>query len=197
MAYRFVKQTKRYKPYIIAASVMISLILSAKTVIYKSNVPEKIGDFVNNYVKQNDIKYIYTVVPPNIDFYIDGSIAIPEGHHWLTIGNRFPVFLKNRKIIYREENELLEEEKILLVHATIFDTIKHDNSSLYDLGIKLVSIEFIDAPVYYKDIYNPERAIRQIYEVYIFETEKLSKVIDDLWALGFNREVHIRYLDIQ
>jgi hypothetical protein len=61
----------------------------------------------------------------------------------------------------------------------------------------LVSIEFIDAPVYYKDIYNPERAIRQIYEVYIFETEKLSKVIDDLWALGFNREVHIRYLDIQ
>ncbi len=197
IAYRFVNQTKQYKPYIIAASVMISLILSAKTVTYKSNVPERIGEFVNNYVKQNDIKYIYTVVPPNIDFYIDGSIAIPEGHQWLTIGNRFPRFLKNRKIIYREENELLEEEKILLVHATTFDTIKHDNSSLYDLGIKLASVEFIDAPVYYKDIYNPERAIRQIYEVYIFETEKLSKVIDDLWALGFNRKVHVRYLDIQ
>lgn len=193
IAARFVNQTKQYKPYVITASVLISLTLSARTLTYKSDVPEKIGDFVNHYAKQNDIKYIYTVVPPNIDFYIDGAIVVPANHPWHSIGKKFPVFLEGKKIIHRDDNKLLAEEQILLIQATVLDPIEQINSALCNRGTLLRSIEFIDAPVYYKDIYNPQRDMKQIYNVYLLETKKLDKMINDFWDLGFDRRVTVIY----
>lgn len=193
IASRFVNQTKKYKPYIVTAVILISLALSAKTLIYKSDVPKKIGEFVNHYARQQDIKYIYTVVPPNIDFYIDGSIVVPSGHTWLNIGKKLPIFMKRKKIIYRDNNELLTEEKILLIQATVLDSIEQINSALCNRGTLLRSIEFIDAPVYYKDIYNPQRDMKQIYNVYLFETKKLDEMINDFWVLGFDRRVTVIY----
>jgi hypothetical protein len=156
-------------------------------------VPKKIGEFVNHYARQQDIKYIYTVVPPNIDFYIDGNILVPSNHAWNNIGRKFPIFMKDKKIIYPDNNEILSEDKILLVHATIFDSLKQKNLNIYERGRLLESVEFIDAPVYYKDIYNPQRDMKQIYNVYLFETKKLGEMIDDFWVLGFDRRVTVIY----
>ncbi len=193
IASRFVNQTKKYKPYIVTAAILISLALSAKTLIYKSDVPKKIGEFVNHYARQQDIKYIYTLTPPNIDFYIDGSIVVPSGHAWNNIGRKFPIFMKDKKIIYPDNNEILSEDKILLVHATIFDSLKQKNLNIYERGRLLESVEFIDAPVYYKDIYNPHKNSKQIYEIYLFENENLGNQIDTLWYLGFNKHAQVIY----
>jgi hypothetical protein len=193
IASRFVNQTKKYKPYIVTAAILISLALSAKTLIYKSDVPKKIGEFVNHYARQQDIKYIYTLTAPNIDFYIDGSIVVPSSHAWNNIGRKFPIFMKDKKIIYPDNNEILSEDKILLVHATIFDSLKQKNLNIYERGRLLESVEFIDAPVYYKDIYNPQRDMKQIYNVYLFETKKLDEMINDFWILGFDRRVTVIY----
>jgi hypothetical protein len=103
--------------------------------------------------------------------------------------------MKRKKIIYRDNNELLTEEKILLIQATVLDSIEQINSALCNRGTLLRSIEFIDAPVYYKDIYNPQRDMKQIYNVYLFETKKLDEMINDFWVLGFDRRVTVIYTE--
>ncbi len=192
VAAKFVMQTGRYKPYITVAAVLISLTLCMKTLSYKSDVPERISKFAEQYAKKENIKYIYAIVPPNIYFYVNGTIAIPAGHPWLLIGKHFPVFLKGKKIMYPDSNELLTEEKVLLIHATIRDSIKHKNLALYSCATRLKSIEFEDAPVYYKDIYNTHRNFKQIYEIYLFNNKIMGNKINDLWNLGFSRRVTVK-----
>jgi hypothetical protein len=165
--------------------------LGMKTIGYKSDVPESIAALVNHYTEKNNIHYIYTLVPPHVYFYINGSIAVSSNHPWFSIGKKFPVLLEKKKIIYPSKNELLTENKLILIHATLFDSIKQRNIELYDCGTLLSSIEFIDAPVYYKDIYNPQRDVKQIYEIYLFDRKTMGDKIDILWDLGFYRQVEV------
>jgi len=191
LAARIIIQTNRYKIYFLAFSILISLALGTQTIFYKRDVPRNVAMYVNHFVQEKDIKVIYTVVPPNIYFYINGSIAVPSNHPWFTIGKKFPVLLKKKKIIYPDENELSVQAKIILIHATAIDSIKQDNSILYNKGTLVQSIEFIDAPVYYKDIYNLQRDIKQIYEIYEFDIKTIGEHIDDLWKFGFDRHVEV------
>lgn len=191
IASRFVIQTGKYKLYVLTGSVIIALLLSLNTICYKSDVPKRLSIVVDDYSQKENIKYAYAVVPPNIYFYIKGKIAVPADHPWARIGRKFPHIYKNAKIIHRDNNELLAENKILLIHATIFDSLKQKNIALYNRGMLLHSIEFKDAPVYYKDIYNRERDVKQIYEIYLFDSKSLGAKIDNLWDLGFNRQVTV------
>jgi hypothetical protein len=158
---------------------------------YKRDVPRKVAIYVNHLVKERDVHVIYTLVPPNVYFYIDGSIAVPSNHPWFTLGKKFPILLEKKKIIYPNENELLVQAKIILVHATAADSMKQKNSSLYHKSTLVQCIEFIDAPVYYKDIYNLQRNIEQIYEIYEFNVNTMSEQLDDLWMFGFDRQVEV------
>ncbi|UCG91459.1 MAG: glycosyltransferase family 39 protein [candidate division WOR-3 bacterium] len=191
IASRFINQTGKYKHYILIGSVVIALLLSLRTVCYYSLVPEKLGTFVNDYVKKEHIRYVYTLVPPNISFSIKGKIVIPSDHPWARSGKKFPHLYKNTKIIYEDNNELRSEDEVLLLHATLFDSLKQKHEPLYDRGELVTSIEFIDAPVYYKDIYNPLKDVKQIYELYVFERDAVGNKIDELWKLGFDPRVTV------
>ncbi len=186
---RFIHHIGRHKAYILAASVLISLILGAKTITYKSDTPLKIRQLINDYCEKEDITYVYTIVPPNINFYIEGKIAVPANHPWYNIGRRFPIFLKGRNVIYQDNNVLAAEDKILLVHATIFDSVKQRYPNVYSRARRLYALEFKDAPIYIEDIYNPYRNFEWIYEIYLLDTKELNESINALWNLGFQREV--------
>ncbi len=189
IAARFIYRLGRYRAYVLTASVLISLILGAKTLTYRTDIPQRIAQLTQQYSQKENVKYIYAIVPPNIVFYLGGSIAIPDNHPWYRVGKKVPIFLKGRDIIYRDSNDLVDEEKILLLHATIFDSIKQEHLALYNRGIRLDTIEFKDAPVYYKDVYNPHRKFAQIYEWYLFDNRELNELIDTLWDLGFDPKV--------
>jgi len=190
-AAKFIVQTKKLKPYLLTGAVIISIICGFRTITYYSNIPKKIAQICDQYVSDEGAKYIYTITPPNIYFYIEGEILIPSNHAIVKLGKRFPQLLKSRIIFYEDNNLLSQEEKTMLIHATIFDALKRDNISLYTKGKLLDSIEFIDAPVYYKDIFNPLRNKRQIYQFFIFENKKLGNALDTLWHLGFNPKVQL------
>jgi hypothetical protein len=191
LAARVIVQTHRYKTYLLMFSILVSIALGAQTIFYKRDVPRNVAKYVNRLAEEENIHVIYTIVPPNVYFYISGSIAVPINHPWFAIGKKFPVLLEKKKIMYPEDNQLLSQEKIILVHATAADSMKQKNNALYSTGTLLKSIEFIDAPVYYKDIYNPQRNIKQIYEIYEFNTKTMDEHIDDLWRLGFDRHVEV------
>jgi len=194
-AAKFITKTNKFKPYIAIACIAVSLLLGLKTLTYKSDVPKRAAELVEQYAEKENVNYIYAVVPPNITFYMGGEIIIPSNHPWSKIGRKIPVFLKKKKIMYPDENLLLNEDKVLLIHATTIDSVKQENIELYNSGSLLTSIEFIDAPVYYKDIFNAFRKSKQIYEVYLFESEKLSEQIDMLWNLGFDQRITVIYKD--
>jgi len=175
----------------ISAALILSLILSIKTITYKSRIPERIGELVEFHRRKNNLHYIYTIVPPNIDFYINHPILIPTGHNWLEIGGKFPVLLKKKKVIHPDNNELINEKKVLLLHATIFDSFKEKHPELYQRAVLLQTVEFKDAPVYYKDIFNPQKDIKQIYELYLFDVKELGESVAELWNLGFEKKVTV------
>jgi hypothetical protein len=190
-AARVIMKTYRYKIYILVIVIIISLVLGTQTMFYKRDVPKNIAMYVNRLVQKRNIHIIYTVVPPNVYFYINGTIAVPSNHPWYTIGKKFPILLENKKIIYPDENELSGQTKVILVHTTAVDSLKQKNSTLYNKGTLVQSIEFIDAPVYYKDIYNPQRDIEQIYEIYEFDIKTMAQEVDNLWTFGFDRRVEV------
>jgi len=186
---RLIHHIGRHKAYVLAASVIISLILGAKTITYKSDTPLKIGQLINDYCEKEGITYVYTIVPPNINFYIEGKIAVPANHPWYKIGRRFPILLKGRNVMHQDNNVLAAEEKILLLHATIFDSVKQKYPDIYSRAKRLYALEFKDAPIYIEDIYNPHRNFKQIYEIYLLDTKEPNESINTLWNLGFQREV--------
>jgi len=186
---RFIHQIGRHKAYVLTTSVLISLVLGAKTITYKSDTPLKIGQLIDYYCQKETIGYVYTIVPPNINFYVKGTIAVPANHQWFNVGKKLPILLKGRNVIHQDNNVLGVEEKVLLLHATIFDSVKQRYLGLYTRGKLLDTLEFKDAPVYNEDIYNPHRNFKQIYEIYLFDIKELNESIDALWNLGFEREV--------
>lgn len=189
IAARFIHQIGRHKAYVLIVSVLISLLLGVQTMKYKSDTPSELGQLIDHYCEKEAITYVYTIVPPNISFYVKGTIAIPANHPWFKIGKRYPIFLRERNVIYEDNNVLAAEGKILLLHASMYDSLKQKYPDLYSRGRRLEVLEFKDAPIYYEDIYNPYRTIEQLYEIYLFDTKELKESINTLWNLGFEREV--------
>lgn len=183
----------RLKYYVLAASLFVGVFLGLHTLRYTTQTPQDVADIVEHNVITRDIKYIYVLAPPNIYFYIDGEIAVPSTHPWYRIGKRFPRFLRSRLILDKERNLLLNEKRILLVHATIFDIFKDEYPDVYDKALLVGSIDYEDAPVYYKDIFNPLRSFQQSYEFYLLDETDILRCLDQLWNLGFEREVKVLY----
>ncbi len=178
---------KRQKTYVIAVIFIISFGLSIDTVTYRTDTPHDIGVAVRQFARDEHIQYVYTSVPPNIDFYVGGEIAIPETHPWHALGEKFPAFVRSRKVLYPHNNELQQENKLLVVYATAYDTLDLITAELLSHSKMITNIEFLDAPVYYKDIFNPQRNSAQLYRVYLVERKMMGDTMDQFWQLGFNQ----------
>jgi len=182
------------KYYIVAISIFASLMLSLGTLRYTTKTPRDVASIVDRYTITKDTAYIYSLTPPNIYFYINGEIAVPSTHPWYRMGKRFPWLLRNRLILEKETNVLSNEKRILLVHATVFDTFKDEYPNVYDKATLVDNIDYEDAPVYYKDIFNPLRNTQQSYEFYLLSEKDILQCLDQLWNLGFEREVKVIYV---
>lgn len=178
---------KRQKTYVIVVILIISLGLSIDTITYRTDTPHEIGVAVTRYARDRNIQYVYTSVPPNINFYIGGEIAIPETHPWHALGKKFPAFVRGRKVLYQHNNELQHENNILVVYATAYDTLDPITTELLRHSRTILNMEFLDAPVYYKDIFNPQRSRTQLYRVYMLERKMMGGTMDQCWQLGFNQ----------
>ncbi|MGB3340801.1 MAG: glycosyltransferase family 39 protein [bacterium] len=190
---QFIGNLRKYKTLITLVFILISLAFGFQTIKYLSTVPEKTGNFVHDIAVEADAEFIYAVVPPNILYYIDFEVVVPQGHPWELAGKMNPGFNKHKRIIKPDDICLPPNGKTILVHATALDEIKKDYSNLYDKGILISSFYFLDAPVYYKDVYNPQRNIQQLYEVYIIDNAAFGEQLGDLWLFGFDRRVTVMF----
>ena len=188
---RFIENRKKYKIYIVLVFMFVSLIFGFQTIRYGSTVSKNTGTFVRELAKTEDVQFIYAVVPPNILFYIDQEVIIPEGHAWELAAKMVPGFNKQRKTMARDHNCLSPFGKTILIHATAFDDVKQKYMTIYEKGVLVESFRFIDAPVYYKDVFNPQRYELQFYEVYLIDNTVLKEELEDLWLFGFDRLVTV------
>ncbi len=185
-----VKRLGKFKIPIFASLIIISLAFGFKTIKYTSAIPEETGMFVRRFAENQEIIYIYAVVPPNILYYINLGIVVPEGHPWERAGHMLPWFSR-RDILHLDDNRLPRLGKTLLVHATAMDAVKKQYIAIYEQATLVSRFEFIDAPVYYKDIYNPQRNTEQCYEVYLINNEELGAQLENLWLFGFDHRVTV------
>ena len=190
---QFIGNLRRYKTLTTFAFILISLVFGFRTIEYLSTVPEETGTFVHDIAVEADAKFIYAVVPPNVLYYINLEVVVPQGHPWELVGRIIPGFNKRKRIIKPKDICLPADGKTILVHATALDEIKKDYLDLYDNGILISSFHFLDAPVYYKDVYNPQRNIQQLYEVYIIDNAALGEQLGNLWLFGFDRRVTVMF----
>ncbi|MEO0157010.1 MAG: hypothetical protein ABIL07_07840, partial [candidate division WOR-3 bacterium] len=99
---------------------------------------------------------------------------------------------ERRKIIKKEDNLIKDEKHILFLNSNIFPTINEQLMPFKKQAKSIESIEFIDAPIYYKDIFNELRTQKQIYELIVFEKPKFNyNEMDSLWQLCFEPGVAI------
>ncbi|MGB3477754.1 MAG: glycosyltransferase family 39 protein [bacterium] len=187
---QIIKRLGKFRIPIFASLILMSLAFGFRTIKYTSVVPQETGMFVHRFAEKEEATYIYAVVPPNILYYINLEIVIPAGHPWERARKMLP-WLSSREIIRPEDNKLPLAGKTLLVHATALDLVKLGYLDIYERGILVSSFEFTDAPVYYKDIYNPQRDAKQCYEVYLINNEELGAQLEDLWLFGFDRRVTV------
>lgn len=187
---QIIKRLGKFKIPIFASLIIMSLAFGFKTIKYTSSIPEETGMFVRRFAESEEIRYIYAVVPPNILYYINLSIVVPEGHPWERAGQMLPWFSRP-DVLHPEDNRLPRLGKTLLIHATAMDAIKEQYIAIYEQAILVSRFEFIDAPLYYKDIYNPQRNTEQCYEAYLINNEKLGAQLEDLWLFGFDHRVTV------
>lgn len=180
----------RYKSLVLAV-IAFSLLLSFRTITYTTKVPEQVAARVKQYAQENEVHYVYSTAPPNVLYYLGGDILIPADHPWTAIGRKVPFLINERTIIYRDSILFEPEEQVVLVHATAVDSLKRVHESLFSDAVKQASFEFIDAPVYYKDLFNIQRDISQNYEVYLFRAEKGGDRTQELWEFGFLRSTDV------
>lgn len=188
----FLSKYKKMRYYFLIVVFFFNLLIGYDTLIYSSKIPPEIGERVEGMCKTNKIKYIFALTPPNIVYYMDGKI--------LQLETRIPAEFVNKKIGYlrmpetiNEELNLLEsEKKIMFVCSTIFEDSTGTLSRIEKMAQLKDSVEFIDAPIYYKDLFNDLRAKRQIYKTYVVHTERLDTLsLNDLWKIGFKRGVTV------
>lgn len=182
-AARFLYQFKKLKYYLMGLIFLINIVLGFNTLTYHSNIPPLIGSKVDTLCRMYETNYVLTLVPPNIVFYINGKILQPANS--LPSQLRDNKFLKNCDFIEMGKNILLGEKQILFLYTSIFEEFESKIKSLKAKASHIELIEFIDAPVYYKDLFNPVRNKKQIYEIYFFEIAKLDSVsLNDLWQIA-------------
>jgi hypothetical protein len=180
----------RYKPAVFVG-VAFSLVLSFQTIIYTTKTPEHVSSSVHMFAEENRVRHVYSTSPPNVLYYLEGDILVPADHPWRATGDRIPFLLGGRTVMYPDSILLLPDDAVIIVHATAVDSLKDAHPVLYDDAVMVSSFEFIDAPVYYKDIYNVQRDIRQLYEIYIVRPGEHMK---ELWEFGFLRQADVMRL---
>lgn len=176
---------RRQKAYVTAIVLVVSLGLSIDTLTYRTTVPDDVGVAVKQLAREERVQYVYASVPPNIAFYIGGEIAIPQTHPWNAVGKKFPSLVRPRQVLYPDSNALQTEDKTLIVYATAYESLDAKSARLLEYCVMVQSTEFVDAPVYYKDIFNPQRDRPQLYKIYLAERNVIGDVFDQFWQLGF------------
>lgn len=182
-AARYLSQFKKMRYFILGLIFLINGIIGFNTLTYHSNVPPLISSKVDTVCKKYKINYILTLVPPNIVFYLNGKILQPTTSLPPKLLNN--KFLKNREFIKIDQNLFIGQKHILFIYSTVFEEFESRVASLIPKASKIDSIEFIDAPVYYKDLFNTLRNKKQIYEIYLFEIAEFdSTSLYDLWQIA-------------
>ncbi|MEO0127544.1 MAG: glycosyltransferase family 39 protein [candidate division WOR-3 bacterium] len=188
----FIYKFKKLRTYICVIIFLINIFLGYDTIIYHSNIPRLISQKVDTLCESYKINYVITATPPNILFNISGDIILTD--------NQMPRDMKinkftgaeRRKIIKKEDNLIKDEKHILFLNSNIFPTINEQLMPFKKKAKSIESIEFIDAPIYYKDIFNELRTQKQIYELIVFEKPKFNyNEMDSLWQLCFEPGVAI------
>lgn len=180
---KFLYQFKKLRYYMIGFVFLGNVALGFCTITYNSNIPPAISRQVDSLCRTNRIDYIIALTPPNIVFYLNGSILQPT-----TSINTYLIekgILKNREFISKEKNLLFDQKMVLFVYASIFEDLEKSINLLKPKASLVDSIEFIDAPVYYKDLFNPLRNKKQFYKIYLFEIVNIDSIsTENLWEIG-------------
>ncbi|MGB9720205.1 MAG: ArnT family glycosyltransferase [bacterium] len=175
---------KKIRYYLLALIFFFNILIGHNTLIYNSKFPLLIAQRVESLKKKYNNTYLFALVPPNIVFYFDGTILQSESNIPTALRN-----IKNlqiREIIKKDENLLRKEKYLLLIYSSIFEDFSEKFKSIRERAIEKDSIEFIDAPIYYKDIFNSLRTKKQIYEIYAVSIEKLDTLtLTNLWKMAF------------
>ncbi|MEO0129026.1 MAG: glycosyltransferase family 39 protein [candidate division WOR-3 bacterium] len=186
----FLYKFKKIRYYLLGLMFATNVVLGFDTIFYHSNVPKILGERARTFIKENNVKYVFAATPPNIIFYLGNKILIPEDHPGSKILADKIKFFKKQVLIRKDENLLKDHDCILFIFFTIFDTLKAELNSITINGKLLGTIEFVDAPVYYKDLFNPLKGKKQIYEIYLLSIKDLdSQSLRKLWELVFKPEI--------
>jgi 4-amino-4-deoxy-L-arabinose transferase-like glycosyltransferase len=182
----------RFKFYCLALCLSAAVASGYSTLSYRSAVPRQVAATAGREANLNKARYMFAITPPNVYFYVMGTILVPETNPSTKISSLAAVYAKNRMIMRRRDNAL-ESEKTLLVLYSNVCTLAGFHEMIEQLGGRLIdSVEFKDAPVYCRDIFNPLRNERQIYELYAVDLEKITPLDRGrLWDLAFAPQVDV------
>lgn len=172
---RFIYQFKKSQFLLTAMVVIFNLFLGWNTILFHSDFPVFLTHRIDKICESYGVNYVIAAAPPNILFYIPGNIILIEENLPKIAQNSQKFGLSKRRIIKREENFLQNEESVLFLHSSIFDEIEEELKSLKNPPKLEEAYEFIDAPVYYKDIFNKLKEVKQIYKISLFTLSTLPQ----------------------
>jgi len=182
----FLYQFKKLRYYLLGLIFLLNIFLGFNTITYHSNIPPSIGQKVESLCKLYNTNYVFALTPPNMVFYLDGSILQSDTHVPVRLTNIG--YLKGSGFLKIGDNLLKNQKRVLFVYSSIFEDFEKKFKPLKSMANLTDSIEFIDAPIYDKDLFNPLRSKKQIYEIYLFEIEKLDTLsLNNLWEIGLLR----------
>jgi hypothetical protein len=191
LAGRFLISAGKWRPYLLTVTMRVSLVLGWRTTVYRSRVPAEVAAEIGSVIREGRIGYYLAAVPPNILAYLPGRMALPSDHPAVRIGRRFPFVLRGRLIIEPDNNLLAGQDRTIFLYSTVLDPFKSDHDGLFNRARRIKVWDFIDAPVYYRDIFDPLRNRKQLYEIYMFEHSEMKEDLDRLWRLGFQSECQV------
>lgn len=191
LAARLVARTRKIKVALAIGAVLCGLFLGFRTIRYVSEIPRTVAERTAQTCREHQCHLLYASVPPNLAFYLIGDILVPEDHPWTAMGSRCPYLMRDRTIMERSTNILNTQTTLVYLHATIYDSLKRTHAHLFDKMVLIWTSEFVDAPLYYKDPYNPLKNTVQAYELYTIPADRVSTIADDLWQLGFEAPVTV------
>jgi len=191
LAGRFLIGSGKWRPYLLALTVLVSLALGWRTTMYRSRIPAEIASEIGNTIREGKIGYYLSAVPPNILAYLPGRLALPKDHPAVRLGRRFPFLLRGRMIVEPDDNLLAGQDRTIFLYSTVLDPFKSEHEGLFNRSRRKQTWDFVDAPVYYRDIFNPMRNRKQLYEIYLFEHAEMKEDLDRLWRLGFLPECQV------
>lgn len=187
----FIYKLKKVRSYLAGLVILINILIGYDTIIYHSRVPAIIREKIDKYSNQYGIDYVITATPPNILFYIPGNIMASD-EHLVGLGRNKFVNRDKRVKISKDHNLLIEQNHILYLSSNIFPEINKKLEIYKAKALLKETIEFTDAPVYYKDLFNELRTKKQIYEIFVIETAKLDTAdYDYLWQISFQPGVTV------